>query len=137
MMNRRTPMEIDLETEKKITETRTKSPFLTYLVMASGEVKVGIIQNETQRHINFYDLSKIKETPQQRRFMEFGDRWWWDSGQTIPINFFIGMGFDEFQESLIGLPKKSVDKVIGPSFSLSALYMKRIKKRRVEILSQA
>ncbi len=130
-------MEISLETEQQIKETREKSPFLTYLLMSSGEVRVGIIQNETQRHYNFYDLSKIKELPHQKKFLEHGDRWWWESGQLIPINFFIGREFDEFQESLVGLPKKSVDKVIGPSFSLAALYMKRIKKRRIEILVAA
>lgn len=130
-------MEISLETEQQINETREKSPFLTYLLMSTGEIKVGIIQNETQRHYNFYDLSKIKEMKQQKRFMEYGDKWWWESGQLIPINFFVGKEFDEFQESLVGLPKKAVDKVIGPSFSLSALYVKRIKKRRIEILMAA
>jgi len=130
-------MEISLETENQINESREKSPFLTYLLMESGEIKVGIIQNETQRHYYFYDLSKIKNTPQQKKFLEHGDKWWWDSGQLIPINFFIGKEFDEFQESLGGLPKKSVSKVIGPCFSLSALYMKRIKKRRIEILVAA
>jgi len=126
-----------LEIEKQMKETRTKSPFLTYLLMATGEIRVGIVQNETQRHINFYDLSKIRETGQQKKFMEFGDKWWWESGKSIPINFFIGIPFDEFQESLVGLSKKSVDQVIGPSFSLSALYMKRIKKRRIEIFAHA
>lgn len=130
-------MEIDLEVEAQIKETHSKSPFLTYLIMDTGEIRLGIVQNETQRHINFYDLSKIKETPKQKKFLEYGDRWWWESGQMIPINFFIGLPFDEFQDCLTGLPKKSVEKVIGPSFSLSALYMKRIKKRRVEVLVTA
>lgn len=122
--------------QKEIDEARSVYKFLTFLVMQNGDVKCGIIQNETQRIIMFYDIDKVPEDAKER-FLKHADEWWWNSNLSMPIDSFIGSDFDEFRDVLTGHPKKSlaVDP-IGPTFSLAKQYVTRIKKRKINLLSR-
>jgi hypothetical protein len=128
-------MTLDKDTLTQIEETRAEHEFLTFLVLTSGEVKVGIIQNETQKTIMFYDFEKIRDTQQRRLFLQFGDNWWWGSNQALPVDSFIGENFDVFHSALLGYPKKSIDEIHGPTISLQEQYLKRVKKKKIEIVN--
>ena len=126
---------LDDDTKARIEETRAEHAFLTFLVLASGDLKVGIVQNEAQKTVMFYDFEKIRDPDQRRRFLDLGDEWWWGSNQSIPVDSFIGERFDEFHPALTGYPKKSIAETIGPSLSLHELYLKRVKKKKIEIVN--
>lgn len=127
---------IDEDTRTKIEETRAKHEFLTFLIMETGEVKVGIIQNENMKMVMLYDFEKIREASDRKRFLEYGDEWWWGSNQSVPVDNFIGDDFDCYHAALTGYPKKSISQLIGPSFSIQEQYLKRIKKKKIEIINR-
>jgi hypothetical protein len=126
---------LDDETRNKIQETRTKHEFLTFLILVSGEVRVGIIQNENPKVIMFYDFEKIRDKTRRVTFLEYGDSWWWGSNQSLPVDSFIGEDFDIFSEALTGYPKKSIADIHGPTISLQEQYLKRVKKKKIEIVN--
>ena len=128
---------MDNELRQKIEETRAKHEYLTFIFMKDDDWKCGVVQNETARFIALYDLSKIRNEDAMRRFLAMADDWWWNSNRRLPIQSYIGPQFDEFQNALINIPKKGLDcDPIGPVFSLSELYIKRIKKRRVDLVNR-
>lgn len=126
---------LDDNTLNKIEETRAQFEFLTFLVTEDNGVKVGIVQNETPKLVMLYDMDKIRNEDAKARFLAHADKWWWESNRAIPVDSFIGLDFDEFRHDLIGYPKKAIKELIGPTFSLQNLYLKRIKKRKIEIVS--
>lgn len=126
-------MKLDQETLDRIHAARAQHEFLTFLVL-EDEIVVGIVQNETQKIMMIYNLEKIKEDDARARFITYGDEWWWQSNQRIPIDSFIGPRFDQYKAVLTGYPKKSIRATIGPSFNLSDQYLKRIKKKKIEII---
>ncbi len=126
---------LDEEVRSQIDDTRSKHEFLTFLVMENGDVRVGIVQNETLKMMMFYDFGKIRGEGDKREFLGIADEWWWQSNQSVPVNAYAGDRFDKFDNILRGYPKKIVKEIIGPTFSLSNKYLKRIKKRKIEIIS--
>lgn len=121
----------------KIDTIRSQHEFFTFLVMKNGDIRCGVVQNETSKLIVFYDFDKIKDEEARERFINFADEWWWGSNQSIPIDSFIGDDFDEFRPALCGYPKKSLElDPIGPTFSIQDLYIKRIKKKRVDLVNR-
>ena len=126
---------LDSETREKIQETRAEHEFLTFLVLSSGEVRVGIIQNENPKMVMFYDYEKIRDKDHKRLFLEYGDSWWWGSNQTLPVDSFIGEDFDIFHTALTGYPKKSIEEMHGPTISLQEQYLRRVKKKKIEIVN--
>lgn len=126
-------MKIEQDTLKRIEQTRLAHEYLTFLVL-ENEIIVGIIQNETQKMMMIYNLEKLRDQKLQKEFLSYGDEWWWGSSRLIPVDSFIGKRFDAYREILIGYPKKSVKEVIGPTFNMGEQYLKRIKKRKIEII---
>ncbi len=126
---------LDSETREKIEETRAEHEFLTFLVLTSGEVKVGIVQNENPKMVMFYDFEKIRDAGQRKQFLDHGDKWWWGSNQTIPVDAFIGDEFEVFQAALTGYPKKLIEEMHGPTISLQEQYLRRVKKKKIEIVN--
>lgn len=127
---------LDEKTLSKIEETRAKYEFLTFLVMDNDNIKVGVVQNESLKLMMFYEFDKIRDESAKKRFLEHTDEWWWGSNQTVPVDSFIGEDFDEFRNILTVYPKKSIKEVIGPTFSLQEQYLKRVKKKRIEIVNR-
>jgi hypothetical protein len=128
---------LDSKTRAQIEETRAEHEFLTFLLLTSGEVKVGIIQNESPKMVLFYDYEKIRDSGHQKLFLQLGDSWWWGSNQALPVDSFIGEDFDIFGSALTGYPKKSIDEIHGPTISLQEQYLKRVKKKKIEIVNRA
>lgn len=129
---------MDKQIANLIEETRSKYGFLTFLILRENELRCGIVQNETPKMIMFYDMTKLKDDSQKKRFLRYGDEWWWQRNQSVPIDRYIGYRFDEFQWILRGYPKKSLQSaLIGPTLKLSDLYLKRIKKKRIDIVNRS
>ena len=65
-----------------------KFPFLS--LIRKGDLEfVGIVQNQDQNVISFYDYGKITEKKDKDRFLGLGEQWWWESNRKLPINIFI------------------------------------------------
>ena len=124
---------LDEETKQKIEATKDKHPFLTFLVFTDGTIKTVIVQNESQKMIHLYDYEKIQSPELSKIFLKFGDEWWWGSNQSIPIDAFLGDDFDQFCNILVGYPKKMIEEIHGPTFSLQEIYLKRVKRKKIEI----
>ena len=127
---------LDEETLTRIEETRKQHAFLTFLIMENDDIKVGVVQNENMKIIMFYDFEKIRSPEDKKAFLEMADEWWWGSNHSVPVNAFNGDEFDRFQCALRGYPKKSIQHTIGPTFSLQNQYLRRIKKKKIEIINR-
>jgi len=125
---------LDKETSEQIEQTREKYPFLTFLI-SEGNVRMGIVQNASPRIITFYDIEQIEAEADRNYIIELGDRWWWESNQNVPVNIFIGSEFDKFKDVLVGVSRKSLKDMVGPCFSLHEKYIKRMKKKKIQILN--
>jgi len=124
--------------EELMEKVRTKYEFITFLFFNNDMMTCGVVQNEATKVIMVYDFLKIKDEKARVRFLALAERWWWQSSQMVPINMFIGREFDEFSYTLVGYTKKSfVKDPIGPIFSLNNLYLKRPKKKRIDLVNRA
>src|SRR5688572_26466075 len=125
-------MNIDEQTRQGIEETRAKYEFMTFVVM-KDDIAVGIVQNETPKILMIYQFDLLRSTEDKEVFLQFGDEWWWGSNHSIPINLFIGERFEAFEYVLRGYPRKPVLDLIGPTFSLAERYLRRVRKKKIEI----
>ena len=124
---------------EQIKETRKKYEFLTFLILKEEQPgwRCGVVQNVNNRFITFYDMARIRNPKSQERFLAYADKWWWESGMALPIDAYIGEAFDEFQYSLSSIPRKTLtEDPIGPVYSLANQYLKRIKKRRIDLVNR-
>lgn len=126
-------MTIDEQTLEDIEDTRAKYEFMTFVVMKE-DIVVGIVQNETPKILMIYQFDILHTTEEKEQFLQWGDEWWWGSNHSVPINLFIGDRFDAFAYCLRGYPRKPVEQLIGPTFSLAERYLRRVRKKRIEIL---
>jgi hypothetical protein len=123
---------IDEQTLREIEDTRTKYEFMTF-VLLKDDIVVGIIQNETPKILMIYQFDLLKSLEEKEQFLQYGDQWWWGSNHSVPINLFIGDRFECYEYCLRGYPRKPIETIIGPTFNLADRYLKRIRKKRIEI----
>lgn len=126
-------MELDTNILHFIEETRLNYEFLTFIMFEQG-ITVGIVQNETPKILMLYQLDLIQKSEDRGIFLQYGDDWWWGSNRSIPINLFIGDRFSMFETCLKGYPRKSILDIIGPTFSLTERYLKRVRKKKIELI---
>jgi hypothetical protein len=126
-------MNLDEDTIKAIEETRTKYEFMTFVVMKDDFV-CGIVQNETPKVLMLYQFDLLKTDDEKEKFLRFGDEWWWGSNHSVPVNLFIGDPFEAFEYCLRGYPRKPIETMIGPTFSLADRYLRRVRKKKIEIM---
>lgn len=124
---------IDEQTRLEIEETRSKHEFMTFVIL-KDDVIVGIVQNETPKILMIYQFDLLRSTEEKEQFLQYGDEWWWGSNQSIPINLFIGDRFEAFEYCLRGYPRKPIEEMIGPTFSLADRYLRRVRKKKIEIV---
>lgn len=128
-------MELDQDMLDLIESTRTKYEFMTFVVL-KDDIVVGIVQNETPKILMVYQFDLLKTTQEKELFLQYGDAWWWGSNHSVPINLFIGDRFEPFEYCLRGYPRKPIEKLIGPTFSLTERYLRRVRKKKIEIVVQ-
>lgn len=121
------------EQEDALSHMRKDYPFLTYLEYCDASV-IGIVQNVTTQFIMIFNYEEIKGEDQKKKFLELGEKWWYESNTKVPIDVFLGDKFEEFRRVLRGYSRREVKQVVGPMINLSEMYNRRIKKRRVEFM---
>ena len=112
---------------------RDKFPFLSLIRKGDMEF-VGIVQNQDNHVISFYDYGRIMSPQDKMKFLEYGEIWWYESNRKIPINIFIKREFKYFRTTLVSLNSKDVEIVHGPTLRLSDIAKKRIKRRTIQLV---
>lgn len=125
------------EIHELIKQTREKYEFLTFMFTENDENWIcGVVQNFNGKMYSFYDLSKVRDEKAKLRFMSHADRWWWESGMSLPIDAYIGRAFDEFRDSLTQMPIKALSsEPLGPVYNITEHYLIKVKKRRIELVA--
>ena len=115
----------------KIKDILKLYPFLSYGTM-SGELYLGVIQNSDNQFVSMYIIDYIPDEVSRALFMEFAERWWWESNRKLPINVFIkDPRFKQFRSCLRMFSAKDFVILDGPTVSLAESINRRIRKRQV------
>jgi len=112
---------------------RDKFPFLSLIRKGDMEF-VGIVQNQDNHVISFYDYGRLMSPQDKMSFLKYGEIWWYESNRKIPINIFIKGDFRYFRTTLVSLNSKDVEIVHGPTLRLSDIAKKRIKRRTIQLV---
>ena len=110
-----------------------KFPFLSLIRKGDMEF-VGIVQNQDNHVISFYDYGRIMSPQDKMRYLKSGEIWWHESNRKIPINIFLKGDFKYFRSTLITLSAKDIEIVHGPTVRLSEISKKRVKRRTIQLV---
>lgn len=111
---------------------KTHYPFLSIGKYGSNEY-VGIIQNSSRTIVSMYVINDIKDPILLKRFMDYANKWWWESNRQYPINIFIGNDFKIFSKFIKSFNAKEFVLIHGPTVSISQLAKKRVKRKHINI----
>jgi len=111
----------------------SKFEFLTG-IQYSEEEYVGIVVNQDNQLLTFYDVNLITTIPKKKEFLEYGEMWWWESNRQLPIDVFLHYEMDQFKYALRTFIVKDVEILFGPVTSLQNLMKKRIKRRSIQLV---
>jgi len=112
---------------------RDKFPFLS--LIRKGEMEfVGIVQNQDNNVISFYDYGRLMQPQDKMRYLKCGEIWWYESNRKLPINIFLKGDFRYFRTTLVTLNSKDVVIVEGPTVRLSDISKKRVKRRTIQLV---
>ena len=112
---------------------RDKFPFLSLIKKGDMEF-VGIVQNQDNNVISFYDYGRLMQPQDKMRYLKCGEIWWYESNRKLPINIFLKGDFKYFRTTLVTLSSKDVQIVEGPTVKLSDISKKRIKRRTIQLV---
>ena len=112
---------------------RDKFPFLSLLQKGDMEF-VGIVQNQDNNVISFYDYGRLMSPQDKMRYLKCGEIWWYESNRKLPINIFLKGDFRYFRTTLVTLNSKDVEIVEGPTVRLSDISKKRVKRRTIQLV---
>ena len=112
---------------------RDKFPFLS--LIRKGDLEyVGIVQNQDNNVISFYDYGRLMQPQDKMRYLKCGEIWWYESNRKLPINIFLKGDFKYFRTTLVTLSSKDVQIVEGPTVKLSDISKKRVKRRTIQLV---
>ena len=112
---------------------RDKFPFLSLIRKGTMEF-VGIVQNQDNHVISFYDYGRLMKPQDKMKFLKCGEMWWYESNRKIPINIFLKGDFRYFRFTLVTLNTKDLEIAHGPTVRLSEISKKRIKRRTIQLV---
>jgi hypothetical protein len=112
---------------------RDKFPFLSLIKKGDLEY-VGIVQNQDQNVISFYDYSRLMLPKDKMKFLKCGEIWWYESNRKLPINIFLKGDFKYFRSTLVSLNSKDVTIVEGPTVRLADISKKRVKRKTIQLV---
>ena len=112
---------------------RDKFPFLSLIQKGDMEF-VGIVQNQDNNVISFYDYGRLMQPQDKMRYLKCGEIWWYESNRKLPINIFLKGDFKYFRTTLVTLNSKDVEIVEGPTVRLSDISKKRVKRRTIQLV---
>jgi len=108
-------------------------PFISVINYGEEEY-VGIIINQDQYVISFYDLNAIRSPEEKTAFLEVGEAWWWESNRQFPINVFCRDQIGPFAYAIKTFNSKDTRIVLGPVVNLMNLTIKRVKRKSVKLV---
>ena len=112
---------------------RDKFPFLS--LIRKGELEyVGIVQNQDNNVISFYDYGRLMMPQDKMHFLKCGEIWWYESNRKLPINIFLKGDFKYFRSTLVTLNSKDIIIVEGPTVRLSDISKKRVKRKTIQLV---
>lgn len=109
--------------------------FLTGIRYGNNEY-VGIVVNQDNQIITFYDVDFINTVEEKQEFLELGNLWWWESNRMLPIDVFLHHEMKQYHYCLRTFINKDVEILFGPVTSLQNLIKKRIKRRTVQLVKK-
>ena len=112
---------------------RDKFPFLSLIRKGDMEF-VGIVQNQDNNVISFYDYGRLMSPQDKMRYLKCGEIWWYESNRKLPINIFLKGDFKYFRTTLVTLNSKDVLIVEGPTVKLSDISKKRVKRKTIQLV---
>ena len=112
---------------------RDKFPFLSLIQKGDMEF-VGIVQNQDNNVISFYDYGRLMSPQDKMRYLKCGEIWWYESNRKLPINIFLKGDFKYFRTTLVTLNSKDIEIVEGPTVKLSEISNKRVKRRTIQLV---
>ena len=112
---------------------RDKFPFLS--LIRKGDLEfVGIVQNQDNNVISFYDYGRLMSPQDKMRYLKCGEIWWYESNRKLPINIFLKGDFKYFRSTLVTLNSKDIIIVEGPTVRLSDISKKRVKRKTIQLV---
>ena len=112
---------------------RDKFPFLS--LIRKGDLEyVGIVQNQDNNVISFYDYGRLMQPQDKMRYLKCGEIWWYESNRKLPINIFLKGDFRYFRTTLVTLNSKDVEIAEGPTVKLSNISKRRVKRRTIQLV---
>ena len=112
---------------------KDKFPFLSLIRRGDMEF-VGIVQNQDNNVISFYDYGRLMQPQDKMRYLKCGEIWWYESNRKLPINIFLKGDFKYFRTTLVTLNSKDVVIAEGPTVRLSDISKKRVKRRTIQLV---
>ena len=112
---------------------RDKFPFLSLIKKGDMEF-VGIVQNQDNNVISFYDYGRLMQPQDKMRYLKCGEIWWYESNRKLPINIFLKGDFRYFRTTLVTLNSKDVEIAEGPNVRLSNISKRRVKRRTIQLV---
>jgi hypothetical protein len=114
-------------------DIQTKMPFISVILYGNVEY-VGIIINQDQNVVSFYDMNIIRNAAATTEILELGEIWYWESNRLLPINIFLRKEMKQFQYAIKTFISKEVTILLGPTVSISNMSAKRVKRRTVQLV---
>lgn len=108
-------------------------PFISVLHYGNEEY-VGIVINQDQNVISFYDLNLIVSPDDKAKFLEIGEIWWWESNRQYPISIFCRDQIHPYSYAIRTFNSKDTRIILGPVVNLLNLTIKRVKRKSVQLV---
>lgn len=115
------------------TRLQEKFPFLSvgkYL----DEEYIGIVQNCDNQFLSMYVYNHINDENLRKRFISYGEIWWWETNRQLPINLYIKDDFKIFKAFLCQFSRKEFQILHGPLISLNETMNRRIKRKQIQLI---
>ena len=110
-------------------------PFIS-VVQYGGQEYVGIIINQDQYVTSMYVYTDLRSPREQKKLLELGEIWWWESNRLIPINIFLRKEVEPFKYCIMTMNSKDVKVSVGPTVNLNNMSIKRVKRKNVQLIKK-
>lgn len=108
-------------------------PFIS-VINRGNEEYVGIVINQDQHVISFYDFNAIKTQEEKALFLELGEAYWWETNRTFPITVFCKDQISKFDYAIKTFNSKDTKIVFGPTVNVSNIAVRRIKRKSIQLI---
>ena len=83
-----------------------------------------------------YVYTDLRSAREQKKLLELGEIWWWESNRLIPINIFLRKEVEPFKYCIMTMNSKDVKVSVGPTVNLNNMSIKRVKRKNVQLIKK-